>query len=185
MLFRSPNLSRSPSAIRAAIFYCFIAFIALALPGASAWADSPPNLNSDIAWDEDPQTPGDQQTYAGVAAIQAAFNNGRRQEEIQLNLAPNALGNLTLPDQATWDSYSHEAKVALILNAERVVRGGTVVNVIGLPFTGDEPNIDNLAQTHAQYLVDNNTTGHWALADSIPSSGSLPIRCWDLVTINF
>ena len=32
--------------------------------------------------------------------------------------------------------------------------------MIGLPFTGDEPNIDNLAQTHAQYLVDNNTTGH-------------------------
>ncbi len=124
-----------------------------------AKADSPPNLTTDIPW-----TVGQN----GVNDIEAAYNNARRQEESQLGLSANALGNLTLPPQATWDTYSDDQKATVILNAERLARIGMTPGVIGLPFTAIEVNVDNLAQGHADYLLSANTTGHTDGAGNSP-----------------
>ena len=125
-----------------------------------AFADSPPNLTTDIEWDENSNTAGDQQTYSGVAAIEAAFNNARRQEEQQLGLTNGALGNLSLPAQADWNTYTNNQKGLFITNAERVARNGVQTNVIGKPLSGIENSLRTIAQTYAQLLVDNNTSGH-------------------------
>lgn len=125
-------------------------------------ADSPPNLTSDIEWDENPGLPGNQQTYSGVAAIAAAYDNARRQEEIQLGLAPNTLGNLSLPTQAVWNGMSLNDRGVHILNQERVARGGAQPGVLGLPYAGQQVNIVAIAQYYADYLVANNAFSHTA-----------------------
>ena len=90
-------------------------------------AASPPNLPTDIPWTDtggvyDPNNGFASATFNGVADIEAAFNHGRRQEEIQLGLPANSLGTLTLPSQSVWDAYNHNEKALYILNDERVVR---------------------------------------------------------------
>ena len=128
---------------------------------------TPPNLNSDINWTDtggeyDPSTNTYDATFNGVVDIEAAFNNGRRQEEIQLGIATNALGNLVLP--GGYNSMSDDAKALFILNAERMDRivlfGNAGVTPDGLPFEAIEYNIDQLAQHHADYLAKNDAFSH-------------------------
>jgi hypothetical protein len=133
----------------------------------SAWALSPPNLgpnnpgdpNDNIPWTDAGGT-GNSANYGGVVDIVAAFNNGRRQEETQLNLTANSLGNLTLPSQAVWDTMTDDAKGLLILNAERVARAGMLTDVIGLPFAGIESHMDNISKNYGDILHDGDATGH-------------------------
>lgn len=153
---------------------------ALILASTAAMALSPPNMTKSVKWDEDPGTAGDQQTYTGVAAIQAAFNNGRRQEESQLFLPVNTLGNLSLPSQPDWDGMSLDQKALLIVNAERTARGGVgyaTGTPLGLPLEGVEANIDALAQNYANYMVANNFWDHNAPADKpAPFTGTGPFQ---------
>ncbi len=132
----------------------------------SAVALSPPNLTNDIPWQDtggisDPPNTNTA-TFSGVVDIAAAFNNGRRQEEIQLVLTANSLGNLSLPSQAVWDTMTDDAKGLLILNAERVARAGILTDVIGLPLAGIESHMDNISKNYGDIMHDNNMTGHSA-----------------------
>ena len=88
----------------------------------------------------------------GVADIQAAFNNARSMENSQLGIS---IPSLILPDQSTWDAMSENDKVVWLVNRERIDRGVH-------PMDGWEPNVVGVAQGYAQYLLDNDTTGHFA-----------------------
>ncbi|HQZ54734.1 MAG TPA: hypothetical protein PLG23_14790, partial [Thermoflexales bacterium] len=118
-----------------------------------ARADSPPNLTSNIEW-------VNAFNASTVVDTQAAFNNGRRQEEIQLDLAPNALGNLVMPPQGVWDAKSPDEKALFLLNAERAARGGQVPGVLGLGFQDWQPDVKRIAESWATYLLTENRFGH-------------------------
>ena len=81
-----------------------------------------------------------------VADTQAAFNNGRRQEEIQPGLPVNSLGNLSMPAKGIWDAKSPDEKALYLLNAERVARGGHRAGVIGLGFQDWQPDVMRIAE---------------------------------------
>ncbi|MEM7532855.1 MAG: hypothetical protein AAF639_11810 [Chloroflexota bacterium] len=131
-----------------------------------AYADSPPNITTDIPWSDTGGAinfmTGENTgaTFGGVEDVVAAFNNARRQEEIQLGLAPNTIGTLDLPSQAVWDTMSDDNKMLMIINEERVDRAGMMPDVIGLPLEGVHPDIDSVAQNYADLLVSMNVFGH-------------------------
>lgn len=131
----------------------FVSMIATGaiLISSPATALSPPNIVTDIEWSAG---------YTGVSDIMAAFNNARRNEEMQLGLTHNALGELTLPTQTVWNGMSDDAKALYLINAERTARAGMQPSVLGLPLAGIETKIDNLARDYAQLLHDNSWTGH-------------------------
>ncbi|MCK5830894.1 MAG: hypothetical protein KAH20_11395 [Methylococcales bacterium] len=112
---------------------------------------SPPNITTNIPWNAG---------FGGVSDIEAAYNNGRRQEETQLGIAVNTLGTLDLPVQATWDIMTDDAKALLILNEERQDRAGMQADVIGFPFAGIESHVDNITKNYGDLLHDTDTTGH-------------------------
>ncbi|WML91862.1 cadherin-like domain-containing protein [Thiothrix lacustris] len=139
-------------------------------------ASSPPNLSNDIPWSltavpnrtsstcspKDPVSPGYNGIgFSSVNDIMAAFNNARRQEEIQLVLTANTLGNLVLPSQTTWDGLSDDAKALYLINAERTARANMQTGVTGLPLAGIESKVDAVAQNYAQLLHDTDTRGHF------------------------
>ena len=126
--------------------------VALGLISPATHALSPPNIQTNIPWSSN---------FTGVSAIMAAYNNARRQEEIQLGLPVNKLGNLVLPAQATWDGMSDDAKALFIINAERTARAGMMAGVIGLPLAGVESHVDNVSKAYAQLLHDTDKTGHY------------------------
>ena len=101
------------------------------------------NPTADIAWSGG---------TLGVADIQAAFNNARTTENSQLS---TSIPTLTLPSQAQWDSKSDGEKALWLINKERTDRGIKALQ-------GLETNVTNVAQSYAQYLLDNNKTGHEA-----------------------
>jgi hypothetical protein len=128
-------------------------------------AASPPNLTSDIPWTDtggvfDPASSTYNATFNGVVDIEAAFNNGRRQEEAQLGLADGSLGVLVLPDQALWDGLTPARKALYLHNAERIARAGMSAGVIGLGFASDQQDVTALAQDYADLLIQENDTGH-------------------------
>lgn len=126
----------------------------------NVWALSPPNATANIPWTDTGGT-GNSATFNGVADIEAAFNHGRRQEEIQLlGVATNALGTLDLPSQAVWDTMTDDAKGLLILNEERQDRAGMLAGVIGLPLAGIESHMDNISKKYGDLLHDTDETGH-------------------------
>ena len=129
-------------------------------------ADSPPNLSADIAW-----TAG----LSGVNDVQTAFNNGRRQEEIQRGLANGTLGNLVMPTQAVWNTYGAEQKALFLLNAERVARAGFPPGVLGLPFQDSQVDVQALAQNYADLLVATNTFGHEQQGDPFDRIDNDPV----------
>ncbi|MEZ0539128.1 T9SS type A sorting domain-containing protein [Fibrella arboris] len=132
-------------------------------------AQSPSNLTTNIPWDEDAGTSGQQATYAGVVAIQNAVNNARRQEEIQLSLATNSLGALTLP--GGWSGFTNNEKAYTLLNAERTARAGITYasgTVLGLPFEASDANLSAMAQAHANYLKANNLFTHTGAGGTSP-----------------
>ncbi|MEZ0483643.1 T9SS type A sorting domain-containing protein [Fibrella aquatica] len=146
----------------------FIIIVAL-LSTFVANAQSPSNLTANILWDEDAVTGGPQTTFSGVTAIQNAFTNARRQEETQLGLAANVLGNLILP--AGWSGYTNNEKAFVLLNAERTARAGVAYasgTVLGLPFEGSDVNLGTVAQTHADYLKNNDLFTHTGAGGTSP-----------------
>ena len=159
----------------------FIFFIALALALIfleTASALSPLDPAANIPWDEDAVQAGTQTTFANVGAIESAFTNARRQEEAQLALPANSLGNMTLPAQASWDALSLAEKALLIVNSERVARAGANYGagpVLGLPLEAVEGNINTLSQAYADYMIANNFWDHNAPATGpAPFAGTSP-----------
>ncbi|MBK8944021.1 MAG: T9SS type A sorting domain-containing protein [Ignavibacteriae bacterium] len=107
------------------------------------YAQPYPQLSTDISW-----SPGNFNT---VADIEAAFENGRIQENVQLN--PDISTDLVMPSQVDWDAKSHSEKALYLINAERVARGL-------LPFEAVSNNIVTIAQNYADFLRTNNLFGH-------------------------
>jgi hypothetical protein len=138
------------------------------------FAQSAPNLVTDVAWDSDPNTSGAQSTVTSLAGILNAYNNGRRQEEIQKSLPTNSLGNLTLP--ADWNTaYTPFGKVFFLVNAERSCRGGMdydgaggIPAVLGLSFEQVSTTLNTVAQDHANWLVINDLFQHTGISNSTP-----------------
>lgn len=126
----------------------------------TAYAGSPPNLTTNLIW-TDSGGSGNAAAFGGVADIELAFNNARRQEEVQLGLPANQLGLLDLPAQAQWDALSMDQRALFLLNAERMARTGMKTGVLGLPFAAIESNLDKTAQTYAELLITSNTFGHY------------------------
>ena len=124
----------------------------LLLITAPTFAASPSNISSDIAWNSG---------YTGVSDIASAFNYARRQEEIQLGLAPNKLGTLTMPTQTVWNTLNDDAKALYLINAERKARANSTTGVIGLPLAGIDYKLDTVARNYANLLLSSNTTGHY------------------------
>ena len=123
--------------------------------------NSPPDLNSDIAWDENAVTAGNQQTYANKTAIENAFNNARRKEETQKSLTANALGTLSLPSNFT--SLTEDIQAFMLLNFERTCRAGVSYSgtiASGLPLEAIENTIDGVSQAHMDWLIANNVWSH-------------------------
>ena len=148
------------------------------LLSTTAFALSPPNPTADIAWDVDPDTPGNQSSAPGISAqsveaIEAAFTNARRQEEIQHNVTTNALGALNLPAQSIWDVMTAAERALMITNAERTARDGVNYpghgTVLGLPLEGVESHLNKMAEDYAEYMAANNFWAH-----NVPVSISAP-----------
>ena len=127
------------------------------IPTGKAPEDQPPYPSADIPWSAG---------TSNVADIQTAFNNARTTENTQLG---SNLPMMTMPDQGTWDAMSDSDKALWLINSERTARGL-------LPFHGAESNVQSVAQSYAQYLLDNNTWGHdadgrdpWQRMDANPT----------------
>jgi len=132
----------------AKVFVCLFGFSTFGL------SQSPGNLNSDI---------NPSNGFSSVGAIEATYNNARRQEEAQLGLGSNAISNLDLPSQSEWDSYTDDRKALYILNDERVSRNGINYGqgpVRGYPFAGVAQKIDQVSQSYAQVLMDQDAFTH-------------------------
>ena len=139
------------------------------LAAAPAHALSPPDPRADVPWDEDPDAPGEQTSFDGVGAVEAAFDRGRREEERQFELPEGSLGNLELPGQGEWDAMDDADRALVITNAERTARGGVEYPggaPLGLPLEGVETHLDALAQRYADFMRANGYWGHEAPADA-------------------
>ena len=115
---------------------------------------SPGNLNADI---------NASNGFNSVGAIEATYNNARRQEEAQLGLRANAIANLDLPSQTVWNSYTEDKQALYILNNERISRSGINYGqgaVRGYPFEGVAQKVDQVSQNYAQVLMDNDAFTH-------------------------
>ena len=62
-------------------------------PPLGLFAQSPANLNENIDWNAG---------FSTIQDIENAYNHARREEETQLGLAVNNLGNLTLPHRLVF-----------------------------------------------------------------------------------
>ena len=139
---------------------------AVQLTHAAVHAESPPPIVTNIDWDEDPTSAGNQRTFVSVAAIAAAYNNAHRQEEIQLGLANGTLGSLQLPTDVQWSQLSLSQKALILINAERRARVNSAQNITGIPLSGVDYRLTALAQQYADRLLQTNTSGH--LEDGSP-----------------
>ena len=102
---------------------------------------APPNPTAEIPW---------MGGTSGVADIEAAFNNARTFENMQLGIS---IPMMSLPSQAVWDTMSNGQKGLWLINRERIDRGVH-------PLHGIESNVTSVAQYYAQYLLDNNAFSH-------------------------
>ncbi|GAB3778740.1 hypothetical protein GCM10028818_28280 [Spirosoma horti] len=125
-------------------------------------AQAPANLTTNVALTASVETDfAPSAFFSTTAQIVAAFNKGRRTEEIQLGLPVNSLGNLTLP--ANYATSSDNQRALYLINAERQARSGINYGagaVLGKPLEGVETALDNTAQVHSDYLLANNLFTH-------------------------
>lgn len=101
----------------------------------------PPDPSSDISW------------VAGTSSvvdIQNAFNQARSTENTQLGLS---IPSLSLPSQAEWDAMHDNQRAIWLINRERKDRG------VHWLF-GTEANVTAVAQSYADYLLENDLWGH-------------------------
>ena len=121
------------------------------LPGHSASGD-PLSLGGFAAYPTDPTADIPWSCgFSGVDQIQCAFNNARSTENTQLG---TSLPPVTLPPQATWDGMSDGEKALWLINRERDDRGLDPLEQI-------ESNVTDVAQTYADFLLDNDAWGHY------------------------
>lgn len=140
-------------------------------------AQSPTDLNANINLPDDvPNTYTNSSsgaaTFTAASQVIAAFNYGRRQEEIQMGLPANSLGDLILP--SGFSTATQQEQALYLINQERMARAGQNYPgssmVLGLPLTGLESNLTGLAQGHAEDMVNNGFFGH------VGSNGNTPIQ---------
>jgi len=119
----------------------------------------PTDPQADIPWSCD---------TSSVADIECAFNAARSAENNQLG---TSLPMLSLPNQSDWDDMSDGEKAIWLINRERIDRGI-------IPLHGLETNVTDVAQSFAQYLIDNNAFDHnadgrspWERLEDNPSIG--------------
>lgn len=141
-------------------------------------AQSPPILIEDIPFDTDTMTSVPDGSFGIVADIELGYNLARRFEESQFCLGVNTIANLVMPSQAEWDSYTSDEKVLFLINDERIARAGLDYcngegPVSGVPFTGVEINIDNIAQIHADSLIASQSTTLQSQATEIDQDANI------------
>ena len=121
------------------------------LPGHSASGDPlflgrftsyPTDPSADIPWSCGLSTVDD---------IECAFNNARSTENTQLG---TDLPMLTFPSQAAWNGMSDGEKALWLINRERDDRDMDPLEQI-------ESNVTDVAQTYADFLLDNDAWGHY------------------------
>ncbi|MCP4625246.1 MAG: CAP domain-containing protein [bacterium] len=83
--------------------------------------------------------------------IECAFNAARNAENNQLG---TSLSPLTLPEQGVWAAMDDGQKALWLIDRERVDRGIA-------PLHGLEDNVNSVAQSYAQFLMDNDAFGHY------------------------
>jgi hypothetical protein len=158
-------------------------FLSFCLP-----AQSPPNLSSDIVWDSDPNTTGNQTGNSTLTQIANAFNNARRQEESAFGIPNLTLGVLTFP--SGYSTYNVNYKALFLLNAERTCRAnvnysGTIV--MGKPLEGIENTIDTMCLNNLNWQITNNSWSHtgkngWNIFSRINNSPILGGSCHEFIT---
>lgn len=113
---------------------------------------------------------------SSVEDIECAFNEARKAENTQLG---TSIPMLSLPAKGTWDALSNGERALWLINRERIDRGVA-------PLHGLETNVTEVAQYYAQYLIDNNVSGHyadgrdpWERLEDNPSIGD----CFDFLNV--
>jgi len=145
----------------------------------------------------DPST--DAPNWNTSLSIEENYNEARRWEESNRGLTANCLGNMSAPPGG-WAGRTDDEIALWIHNAERTCRSL-------LPFHGVETNLDNVSQTHGDWLLSNDVFSHGGNATygtgssyttcplpgvSIPGSsisqrinGNVVLNnCWQLVSQN-
>lgn len=150
-------------------------FISITL---TSYSQTPAILNSTIPYDSNLSMSGNQDGYLNVNDIQTAFNHARRMEEAQFCLPANSISNLLMPNQNTWNNMNSDERLLFLSNAERMSRAGLNYcqgdgAVGGLPFTGIESNIDNIAQAHATQLINTQSTTSISQAANIDANQNI------------
>jgi len=144
----------------------------------TSYCQTPHVLSSTIPYDSNVNMSGNQTGYLNVNEIQIAFNNARRKEEAQFCLPTNSITNLTMPNQSTWNNMNADERFLFLTNAERSARAGLNYctgdgPVSGIPFTGIESNIDNIAQAHAEELIATQSTSSISQAANIDANPNI------------
>jgi len=143
-----------------------------------SYCQTPAILNSNITYDSNPVMAGIQDGYLDVLDIQNAFNHARRIEENQFCLSTNSISNLIMPSQSIWDNMDLDERFLFLINEERKSRSGLNYclgegPVSGLPFTGVETNIDDIAQAHAELLINTQSTTPMSQATNIDNNPNI------------
>jgi len=106
-------------------------------------AQSYPDLPQNIPWDG---------TRVSLNDVEAAYNFARSEENMLLSTTIPAI---TFPGENEWNLKSANEKVLWIMNRERIDRGM-------MPFEGADQRVISVAQSYAQFLVQNDVFGHGA-----------------------
>lgn len=84
--------------------------------------------------------------------IEKNYNDARRWEENDQGLSANCLGDMVAPNVG-WSNMNEESTALYIHNSERKARGE-------LPLYDVESNLDNVAQAHSNWQINNGVFDH-------------------------
>ncbi len=115
--------------------------VCLSIP-MDTFAAYPQDPTSDTAWPYNSES--------SVADIQNRFNTARTNENAQLG---SSVPMLVMPSQSEWNAKNQNEKALWLINRERVDRGVA-------PLHGVEDNVTQVAQSYAQFLLDNDAFAH-------------------------
>ena len=106
------------------------------------------NLTANIVWNG----PNIAEGTTTLADVEDAFNYARTQENIDLGTSIPAI---VFPSVTVWNAKSINEKALWLVNQERTARGL-------VPFEAVAEQVTTVAQNYCQFLIDNDTTGHYA-----------------------
>lgn len=106
------------------------------------------DLSANITW----TGPNVSLGTATVDEIETAYNYARTQENTDLS---TNLPQIDFPEASVWQTMNTNARALWIINKERIDRGIQ-------PLEGTAPEVIDVAQQYCQFLIDNDTTGHYA-----------------------